>query len=104
MVPSAPARRDFLGSIYPESRGACLVAFELDTLTDNCYEGTTYLINKFDIRDNKQLVIEIAIAYTKPPNWSANLSAVILILRSTKLFTNIFFEDILRLGWHCLDS
>ena len=52
----------------------CLVAYELDTLTDNCYEGTIYLINKFDIRDNKQLVIETAIAYTKPPNWSADWS------------------------------
>ncbi|WP_322170103.1 hypothetical protein [Acutalibacter caecimuris] len=69
------------------------MAYELDTLTDNCYEGTIYLINKFDIRDNKQLVIETAIAYTKPPNWSANLSTVILILRSTS-YSPIFFEDI----------
>lgn len=42
------------------------MAYELDALTDNCYEGTTCLINKFDIRDNKQLaVMEAAITFAK---------------------------------------
>lgn len=42
------------------------MAYELDALTDNCYEGTTCLINKFDIRDEKQLALmEAAITFAK---------------------------------------
>lgn len=29
--------------------------YSLDSIRDNCYEGTTCLINKFDIRDEDQL-------------------------------------------------
>lgn len=29
--------------------------YSLDSITDNCYDGTTCLINKFDIRDEEQL-------------------------------------------------
>lgn len=31
------------------------MAYSLDTLSDGCYEGTSVLINKFGIRDEKQL-------------------------------------------------
>jgi len=31
--------------------------YNIDSITDNCYEGTTCLINKLDIRDEKQLEI-----------------------------------------------
>ncbi len=29
------------------------MGYSLDALTDNCYEGTTVLKNKFDIKDEK---------------------------------------------------
>lgn len=31
------------------------MAYSLDSISDSCYENTTVLINKFDIRDEKQL-------------------------------------------------
>ncbi len=31
------------------------MSYKIDTITDNCYKGTTCLINKFDIRDEKKL-------------------------------------------------
>ena len=33
------------------------MSYSIDALTNNCYEGTTCLINKLDIRDEKQLDI-----------------------------------------------
>lgn len=33
------------------------MSYNTDSITDNCYEGTTCLINKFNIRDEKQLNI-----------------------------------------------
>ena len=31
------------------------MSYSIDALTNDCYKGTTCLINKLDIRDNKQL-------------------------------------------------
>ena len=33
------------------------MSYSIDSITDNCYEGTSCLINKLDIRDEKQLDI-----------------------------------------------
>ena len=42
------------------------MSYSIDALTDNCYEGTTCLINKFDIRDEKQLAkVEGDITFAK---------------------------------------
>lgn len=42
------------------------MSYSIDTLIDDCYEGTTCLINKFDIRDEKQLdAIESQITVAK---------------------------------------
>ena len=42
------------------------MSYSIDTLTNNCYEGTTCLINKFGIRDDKQLdVVESQITVAK---------------------------------------
>lgn len=42
------------------------MAYSLDPSSDNCYEGTTCLINKFDIRDEDKLSnIEAQITYAK---------------------------------------
>lgn len=42
------------------------MAYDLDTLTADCYDGTACLINKFDIRDSAKLAgIEAAITFAK---------------------------------------
>lgn len=42
------------------------MSYSIDAITDNCYEGTTCLINKLDIRDEKQLdVVESQITVAK---------------------------------------
>lgn len=42
------------------------MSYGIDALTDNCYKGTTCLINKFGIRDKKQLdVVEAQITIAK---------------------------------------
>ena len=32
------------------------MSYSIDVITDDCYEGTSCLINKFDIRDEKRLI------------------------------------------------
>jgi len=40
--------------------------YSIDTLTENCYKGTACLINKLDIRDDKQLnIVKSQITYAK---------------------------------------
>lgn len=42
------------------------MSYSIDASTADCYEGTTCLINKFDIRDEKQLEqIEVGITFAK---------------------------------------
>lgn len=42
------------------------MSYSMNSLTDNCYEGTSCLINKLDIRDEKQLdIIESHITLAK---------------------------------------
>ena len=42
------------------------MSYSINSLTDNCYEGTSCLINKLDIRDEKQLnIIESRITLAK---------------------------------------
>ena len=42
------------------------MSYSIDSITDNCYAGTSCLINKFDIRDNKQLdIVESYITFAK---------------------------------------
>lgn len=42
------------------------MSYSIDSLTDNCYEGTSCLINKLDIRNEKQLdVVESQITVAK---------------------------------------
>lgn len=33
------------------------MSYSIDAITDDCYEGTTCLINKLDIKDENQLAI-----------------------------------------------
>lgn len=58
------------------------MSYNIDTLTDNCYEGTSCLINKLGIRDDKQLeIVESQITLAK-----------ISILHQTPLDGNFDFE------------
>lgn len=42
------------------------MAYSIDSSSDNCYEGTSVLINKLDIRDDEELAeVESIIATTK---------------------------------------
>lgn len=42
------------------------MSYSIDSITDNCYEGTTCLINKFDIKDENQLeIVESQITIAK---------------------------------------
>lgn len=58
------------------------MSYSIETLTDNCYKGTSCLINKFDIRDEKQL--EIAEAHIT--------IAKISILQQSPIEGNFDFE------------
>ena len=58
------------------------MSYSIDSLTNNCYKGTTCLINKFDIRDEKQLdIVESQITVAK-----------ISILQQTPIDGNFDFE------------
>ncbi len=70
MVSTAFEGRNQYGTVYQtskkESRCTSLIAYDLDALTADCYDGTACLINKFDIHDNAKLAgIESAITFTK---------------------------------------
>lgn len=75
-----------LGTIYRscEAKIGCChsMSYSINTLTDNCYKGTTCLINKLDIRDEKQLdSVEAQITVAK-----------ISILQHTPIVGNFDFE------------
>ena len=58
------------------------MSYSIDAITDNCYKGTTCLINKLDIRDEKQLdIVESQITVAK-----------ISILQNTPIEGNFDFE------------
>lgn len=58
------------------------MSYSIEALTDNCYEGTSCLVNKFDIRDEKQLnIIESHITFAK-----------ISILQQNPIIGNFDFE------------
>lgn len=58
------------------------MSYSIDSVTDNCYEGTTCLVNKLDIRDEKQLaVMEAHITLAK-----------ISILQQNPIMGNFDFE------------
>ena len=57
------------------------MSYSVDPITDNCYEGTTCLINKFNIRDEEKL---------------ADIEAKITVVKSAKLELQLFkdqFDD-----------
>ena len=69
--------------------------YSIDSITDNCYEGTSCLINKLDIRDEKQLTIveshitlaKISILQQNPINGNFDFEHY-------KLIHKFIFEDL----------
>jgi cell filamentation protein len=41
------------------------MGYSMDAVTSDCYEGTTCLINKLDIRDEKQLSMDTILIFRK---------------------------------------
>jgi cell filamentation protein len=63
------------------------MAYSLNSSTDNCYDGTTSLINKFNIRDEKQLAqLEAQITFAKSA-----------LLEKTPIDGNLDFEHYKRI-------
>ena len=71
------------------------MSYSIDSITDNCYQGTTCLINKLNIRDEKQLNIveshitlaKISILHQNPINGNFDFEHY-------KLIHKFIFEDL----------
>lgn len=71
------------------------MAYELDALTSDCYEGTTCLINKLDIHDEKQLAaIEADITFAKASALEQNPMDGDFDFRHYKAIHKYLFEDL----------
>ncbi len=71
------------------------MAYELDALTSDCYEGTTCLINKLDIHDEKQLAaIEADITFAKASALEQNPMAGDFDFLHYKAIHRFLFEDL----------
>lgn len=71
------------------------MSYEINTLTADCYEGTTCLINKFGITNEKQLKkIEADITFAKASELEENPIKGNFDLEHYKAIHNFLFEDI----------
>lgn len=71
------------------------MSYEINTLTADCYEGTTCLINKFGITNEKQLEkIEADITFAKASELEENPIKGNFDLEHYKAIHNFLFEDI----------
>ena len=69
------------------------MAYNVNSLTDDCYPNTLCLINKFDIRDEGQLsAIEADITFAKSSEWERNPLLESLILITTKLSISFYLK------------
>ena len=67
------------------------MSYSIDALTSGCYEGTSCLINKFDVKDETVLKeLETTITLTKQPNTSSILYSAHLMFSITRIFTSIY--------------
>lgn len=71
------------------------MAYNVNSLTDDCYPNTLCLINKFDIRDEKQLSeIEADITFAKSSEWERNPLSESFDLNHYKAIHRFLFEDL----------
>lgn len=71
------------------------MSYSIDAITDGCYENTTCLINKFDIRDEDKLKkVEADITFAKATILESNPISDKFDLEHYKAIHRFLFEDI----------
>lgn len=71
------------------------MSYSIDAITDSCYENTTCLINKFDIRDEEKLKkVEADITFAKATILESNPISNKFDLEHYKAIHRFLFEDI----------
>ena len=71
------------------------MAYSINTLTSDCYEGTTCLINKFDIKDENILKdLETTVTFGKITEYSLNPLFNTFDVNHYKAIHKYLFEDI----------
>ena len=71
------------------------MGYSIDSLTDSCYEGTTCLINKFDITDEQKLAeLEGRITFAKASVLERNPLEGNFDFSHYKAIHRFLFEDI----------
>lgn len=71
------------------------MSYSIDAITDGCYENTTCLINKFDIRDEEKLKkVEADITFAKATILESNPISDKFDLEHYKAIHRFLFEDI----------
>ena len=71
------------------------MGYSIDAITDNCYEGTSCLINKLGIKDEKKLnEFEAAVTFAKASEFEANPSVNSFDVQHYKTIHKYLFEDI----------
>lgn len=71
------------------------MSYSIDAITDGCYENTTCLINKFDIRDEEKLKkVEADITFAKATMLESNPISDKFDLEHYKAIHRFLFEDI----------
>lgn len=71
------------------------MSYSIDAITDGCYENTTCLINKFDIRDEEKLKkLEADITFAKATILESNPISDKFDLEHYKAIHRFLFEDI----------
>lgn len=71
------------------------MSYSIDAITDRCYENTTCLINKFDIRDEEKLKkVEADITFAKATILESNPISDKFDLEHYKAIHRFLFEDI----------
>ena len=71
------------------------MAYNVNSLTDDCYPNTLCLINKFDIRDEEQLsAIEADITFAKSSEWERNPLLESFDFNHYKAIHKFLFEDL----------
>ena len=71
------------------------MAYSIDALTSDCYEGTTCLINKFNIKDENILKdLETTVTFSKITEYSLNPLFNTFDVNHYKAIHKYLFEDI----------
>ncbi len=71
------------------------MSYSIDTLTDDCYEGTTCLINKFNITDEEKLkAVESALTFAKASELEQNPVNGKFDFEHYKAIHKYLFEDL----------